>query len=60
MDGAFYPGNNKVKGVEPFLTAMTGAKGFIFCFCQQLDNVLSLMPNARVEGSDCAGCNDVL
>jgi hypothetical protein len=60
MDGSLYPGNHKVKGVEPFLTAMTGAKGFIFCFCQQLDDVLSLMPNARVESSYCAGCNDVL
>jgi hypothetical protein len=60
MDGSLYPGNHKVKGVEPFLTAMTGAKGFIFCFCQQLDDVLSLMPNSRVEGSDCACRNDVL
>jgi hypothetical protein len=60
MDSAFYPGNHKVKGIEPFLTAMTGAKGFIFCFCQQLDDVLSLMPDTRVEGSYCAGCNDVL
>jgi hypothetical protein len=60
MDSALYSGNHKVKGVEPFLTAMTGTKGFIFCFCQQLDDVLSLMPNTRVEGSDCAGCNDVL
>jgi hypothetical protein len=60
MDSALYPGNHKVKGVEPFLTAMTGAKGFIFCFCQQLDYVLSLMPDTRVESSDCAGCNDVL
>jgi hypothetical protein len=60
MDGSLYPGNHKVKGVEPFLTAMTGAKGFIFCFCQQLDDVLTLVPDARVESSDCASCNDVL
>jgi len=52
MDSALYPGNHKVKGIEPFLTAMTGAKGFIFCFCQQLDYVLSLMPDTRVESSD--------
>jgi hypothetical protein len=60
MDLVFYPGDYIVKSIKPFLTAMTGAKCFIFCFCQQLDDVLSLMPDTRVEGSDCAGCDDVL
>jgi hypothetical protein len=60
MDFVFYPGDYIVKGIEPFLTAMTGAECLVFCFCQQLDDVLSLMPNTRVEGSNCAGCDDVL
>jgi hypothetical protein len=52
MDLVFYSGDYIVKGIQPFLTAMTGTECLVFCFCQQLDDVLTLMPDARVKGSD--------
>jgi len=60
MDFVFYPGYNKVQSVHPFLTAMTGTKGLVFCFCQHSKDVLSLGLHAVIESSDAAGCNDVL
>jgi len=52
MDLVFYPGDYIVKGIEPFLTAMTGAEGLVFCFCQQPNDVLTLVSDTRVESSD--------
>jgi hypothetical protein len=60
MDLVFYPGNDIVKGIEPFLTAMTGAKGLVFCFCQQPNDVFTLGLHAMIESFDGAGCDDVL
>jgi len=53
-------GDYKVQGVHPFLTAMTGAKGLVFCFCQQPNDVLSLVFDSMIESFDGAGCDDVL
>jgi hypothetical protein len=53
-------GDYKVKGVHPFLTAMTGAKGLVFCFCQQPNDVLTLVFDSMIESLDGAGCDDVL
>jgi hypothetical protein len=52
MDFVFYPGDYIVKGIEPFLAAMTGAEGLVFCFCQQPNDVLTLVSDTRVERSD--------
>jgi hypothetical protein len=52
MDFVFYPGDYKVQSVHPFLTAMTGAECLVFCFCQQPNDVLTLVSDARVERSD--------
>jgi hypothetical protein len=60
MDLVFYPGDYKVQGVHPFLTAVTGAKGLVFCFFQQPNDVLSLVFDSVIESSDGACCNDVL
>jgi hypothetical protein len=45
-------GDYKVKGVHPFLTAMTGAKGLVFCFCQQPNDVLTLVFDSMIESFD--------
>jgi hypothetical protein len=60
MDLIFYPGNYVIECIQPFLATMTGAKGLVFGFCQQPDDVLSLGPHPRVVGSNCAGGNYVL
>jgi len=60
MDLVFYSGDYKVQGVHPFLTAMTGAKGLVFCFCQQPNDVLTLVFDSMIESFDGAGCDDVL
>jgi len=60
MDLVFYPGDYIVKGIEPFLTAMTGAECLVFCFCQQPNDVLTLVFDSMIESSDGAGGNDVL
>jgi hypothetical protein len=60
MDSASYSGDYKVKGIDPLFTAITGAEGFVFCFGKQLDDVLTLGLHSMIEGSDGAGCNDVL
>jgi hypothetical protein len=52
MDLVFYPGDYIVKSIKPFLTAMTGAECLVFCFCQQPNDVLTLVSDARVKGSD--------
>jgi hypothetical protein len=52
MDLVLYPGDYKVKSVHPFLTAMTGAKGLVFCFCQQPNDVLSLVFDSVIESFD--------
>jgi len=60
MNLVFYPGDYKVKSVHPFLTAMTSAKGLVFCICQQPNDVLSLVFDSMIESFDGAGCDDVL
>jgi hypothetical protein len=60
MDLVFYPGDYKVQGVHPFLTAMTGAKGLVFCFCQQPNDVLTLVFDSMIESFDGTGRDDVL
>jgi hypothetical protein len=60
MDLVLDSGNYKVQGVHPFLTAMTGAKGLVFCFCQHSKDVFTLGLHAMIESFDGAGCNDVL
>jgi hypothetical protein len=52
MDLVFYPGDYIVKGIEPFLTAVTGAKGLVFCFCQQPNDVLTLVLDSVIESFD--------
>jgi hypothetical protein len=53
-------GDYKVQGIHPFLTAMTGAKGLVFCFCQQPNDVLTLVFDSMIESFDRAGRDDVL
>jgi hypothetical protein len=60
MNLVFYPGDYIVKSIKPFLTAMTGAKSLVFCFCQQPNDVLTLVFDSMIESSDGAGGNDVL
>jgi hypothetical protein len=60
MDLVFYPGDYIVQGVHPFLTAMTSAKGLVFCFCQQPNDVLTLVFDSMIESFDRAGRDDVL
>jgi len=60
MDFVLDSGDYKVQGIHPFLTAMTGAKGLVFCFCQQPNDVLTLVLDSMIESFDGAGCDDVL
>jgi hypothetical protein len=60
MDLVLDSGDYKVQGIHPFLTAMTGAKGLVFCFCQQPNDVLTLVFDSMIESLDGAGCDDVL
>jgi hypothetical protein len=60
MDLVFYPGDYKVESVHPFLTAMTGAKGLVFCFCQQPNDVLTLVFDSMIESFHGTGRDDVL
>jgi len=52
MDLVFYPGNHIVKSIDPLFTAVTGAKGLVFCFGQQSDDVFTLMLHPMFESSD--------
>jgi hypothetical protein len=52
MDLVLDSGDYKVQGVHPFLTAMTGAKGLVFCFCQQPNDVLTLVFDSMIESFD--------
>jgi hypothetical protein len=52
MDFVFYSGNDVIECVEPFLTAMTGAKGLVFGLCQQPNDVLSLVLHPMFERSN--------
>jgi hypothetical protein len=57
MNLVFYPGDYIVKGIEPFLTAMTGAECLVFRFCQQPNDVFTLVLHTMFESSDRAGSN---
>jgi hypothetical protein len=52
MDFVFYPGNDVIECVHPLLASMTSAKGLVFSFCQQPNDVLSLVLHPMFEGSD--------
>jgi hypothetical protein len=60
MDGASYPGNYKVKGIDPLFTAITGAEGFVFCFGKQPNDVVALGLHPMIEGPNGTACNNVL
>ena len=60
MDLVFYPGDDIVKSIDPFFTAVTGAKCLVLCFCQQLNDVFTLVLHPMFESLDAGGGDDVL
>jgi hypothetical protein len=60
MDLALNLCNHKVQGIEPLTTPITGAECLVFCFCQQPNDVLSLVLHPMFESFDGAGCNYAL